>query len=193
MDKNMQAHPLLRPFKRFARDERGTILVETIIFLPVLIWAYLGMYVYFDAFSARNTGQRATYTVADLISRQTNTLTPTDIEGMNKIFDFITNADARGSTTRIRVTDVQYNYTTDLYEVVWSSATRTGTAMTDDDVNKLADSLPKPAQGDTEIVVESWATYTPAFDTIGVSDQTFHDFVVARPRMSPQVSFDASS
>jgi hypothetical protein len=119
----LKIQPLLRPFRRFLREERGAILAETVIVLPVLFWAYLGSYVYFDAFSTKNTAMRATYTIADLISRQTNTLTPSDIEGMNKVFDFITAAPRRGFTTHIRVTDVSYDLKKKIMVESWESFT----------------------------------------------------------------------
>lgn len=181
--------PLLRPFRRFARDERGFILAETVVMLPVLLWAYLGLYVYFDAFSAKNTAIRGTYTIADLISRQTQTQTPTTIEGMNKIFDFITNAAGRKATTHIRVTDVYYDYVLNRYRVNWSAATRGNETLNDDTIGAYASQLPMPMLGDTELAVETWETYTPAF-TVGPMATEFHNFVVVRPRMSPDVTYD---
>lgn len=183
--------PLMRPFRRFFGDERGAILAETVIVLPVLFWAYLGGFVYFDAFSTRNTGVRATFTIADLISRQTMTMTPADFEGMNKIFDFVTAANRHNRTTHIRVTDVYYDFTKDRYRVNWSDATRGGTPLTDATINNYADKLPKLSLGDVEIVVETWESYTPAFN-IGLSGQEFYNFVVTRPRMSPNIAYDAS-
>ncbi|GHE01370.1 hypothetical protein U879_14970 [Defluviimonas sp. 20V17] len=180
--------PLLRPFRRFLREERGAILAETVIVLPVLFWAYLGSYVYFDAFSTKNTAMRATYTIADLISRQTDTLTSADIEGMNKVFDFITSATRRGATTHIRVTDVSFDVKKQIFLVNWSDATRGHAALSSVEIGNYADRLPKMALGDTEILVESWETFTPAFN-IGLGAKNFHNMVVVRPRMSPNVDF----
>lgn len=187
----LKIQPLLRPFRRFLREERGAILAETVIVLPVLFWAYLGSYVYFDAFSTKNTAMRATYTIADLISRQTNTLTPSDIEGMNKVFDFITAAPRRGFTTHIRVTDVSYDLKKKIYLVNWSDATRGNTALSNADINNYADRLPNLALGDSEIMVESWESFTPAFN-IGLSEKNFYNTVIVRPRMSPNVAFQGN-
>lgn len=180
---------ILTSAKRFLREDAGTVLTETILVLPALIWAFIGTYVYFDAFSSQNTSIKAAYTIADLISRQTNTLTPTDIEGMNKIFDIITSAARTGATSNIRVSDIHYDYTDNVYKVDWSDATRGGTALTDATIGNYASQLPKPAYGDTEIVVETWITFTPAFNVGMGGERTFHSFVVTRPRMSPNVDY----
>ena len=180
---------ILTSARRFLRDDCGAVLAETMIVLPALFWAFLGTYVYFDAFSSQNTSIKAAYTIADLISRQTNTLTPTDIEGMNKIFDAINNTATTGATSHIRVSDVTYDYDNKVYKVIWSDATRGFDKLTDTSITNYETKLPQPAYGDTEIVVETWITFTPAFNVGLGGEREFHSFVVTRPRMSPNVDY----
>jgi len=180
--------PIAAAARRFPHEDKGTVLVETVIVLPALLWAFLGTYVFFDAFSAQNTSQRAAYTVSDLISRQTKVLTATDIEGMNKVFDFINDTSFTKATTHIRVTDLYYDYKQNRFRVNWSDATRGNQALTSADLNALASKLPMPANGDTEILVETWMSYKPAFN-VGIDARTFTNFIVTRPRLSPDVSY----
>ena len=44
-------------------------------------------FVVFDAFRTYNTSIKATYAVADILSRQSNTVFPADIEGYTRIFE----------------------------------------------------------------------------------------------------------
>ena len=180
--------PVLR---RFSSSEDGILTTEFVLVLPILMWAYVGTFVYFDAFNSADTDLKASYTIADLISRQTNTLTDPDIEGMNKIFDTLNSAPARNETTWIRVTNVYYDYSQNLYRVKWSSATRGHAALTDADINNYASHLPQPAYGDTELLVETSMTYTPAFN-VGIAPRTFTQVVVTRPRMGPNVAYSSS-
>ena len=39
----------LQMLRDFGRDEKGTIMAETVIVLPLLLWAYLALFVYWDA------------------------------------------------------------------------------------------------------------------------------------------------
>ena len=61
---------LLTQLTRFRRDERGSVIAEMVITLPMLIWAYMAMYVYWDAFRMINSVQKASYTISDMVSRE---------------------------------------------------------------------------------------------------------------------------
>jgi Flp pilus assembly protein TadG len=59
-------------FRSFLRDEDGLILVEGLIMLPLIIWAMVAMFIYWDVFRTINVTQKASYGIADLLSRQRN-------------------------------------------------------------------------------------------------------------------------
>ena len=77
---------------RFARDERGAILVETVLALPMLIWAYMGLFVFWDAFQTANALQKASYMAADFVTRGDSTTT-TQLTGLRTAMDYMINAD----------------------------------------------------------------------------------------------------
>ena len=41
---------LARLLRQFRSDERGASVLEAVIITPVLIWVYVGSFVFFDAF-----------------------------------------------------------------------------------------------------------------------------------------------
>jgi Flp pilus assembly protein TadG len=182
---------LFRPFSRFLRDDRGTVLVEAVLVLPFLMWGYVATFVFFDAFLAQTINLKSAYTIADLVSRQTKELKPADIEGMKQVYDFLNKTAATGQTGWIRISDVYWDDTDKVYKVSWSYATDGHSIQTDSTINNYADKLPSLAVGDTEIVVETWLSFTPAFN-VGIAARTFSQFVVTRPRMAPDVKFSSS-
>ena len=61
---------LKQRFGTFLRDEDGLILAEGLLMLPLVIWALVAMFIYWDVFRTINITQKAAYGVADLLSRQ---------------------------------------------------------------------------------------------------------------------------
>lgn len=182
----------IRNLRRFSRDTRGSVVVEAVLILPLLLWAYTATFVFFDAYHTETRNLRATYTIADLVSRQTRMLHASDIDGMNKVFDMLNNTAVTGQTTAIRITDVQWDQKSKSYKVIWSDGTNGMPPQTDASINLMADKLPDLSDGDTELVVETWLTYKPAFDPIfgaGLTARTLYQMVTTRPRLSPQVKF----
>ena len=62
----------------YLRDERGTVTMEYVLWLPILLaWLILSTVLY-DAYKSRDDAAKAAYTVADIISRETE-LSASDI------------------------------------------------------------------------------------------------------------------
>ena len=68
--------------KYFRRSEEGSLSVETIFAIPMLVWAITATFVFWDAFKTLNVSQKATYTVADMLSRETQTIDADYLTGM---------------------------------------------------------------------------------------------------------------
>lgn len=174
--------------RRFARDEDGAlVLTEFLLLLPMLVWGFIALFVYWDAFRTINESQKASYTVADLISRQGDVSTAF-INGMDDVMDFmVTNS----TGIRVRVTSVQWDPANDRHYVLFSRSP--GNAMprlTTAQMRDLRDRIPVMANLDGVVIIETEVDYTPAFSVgfdsillaIGVDSQTFRNFVVTRPR-----------
>ncbi|TVP70697.1 MAG: hypothetical protein EA339_12340 [Rhodobacteraceae bacterium] len=106
---------------QFREDHRGSMTIELIIVIPILLWAYLATIIFFDAFRARTEAQSAALNVADLISRQTDTITVDYLEGLNDVYDVLT---FRTRQTRLRISSIAYSEAIDDYVVLWSWGTR---------------------------------------------------------------------
>ena len=50
------------------RAESGSISVEAVLMFPILLWGYIGMYVFFEGLRENNINLKAAYTIGDLLS-----------------------------------------------------------------------------------------------------------------------------
>jgi Flp pilus assembly protein TadG len=175
--------------RAFARGEQATATVEAVLFLPVLLFLYLATFVFFDAFRVNNINDKAAYTVADLLSRQTEPVNTNFINGMQRVFDFL-----RGNQgqSQMRVTAITYRASDDTYRVQWSRATGGLEVMTNAMLAQpsVRNRLPVMPDGESVTLVETFTRYAPLFD-VGIPEQTLRTFVITRPRFAPQVLFSS--
>lgn len=170
--------------RRFARDEDGTLVAEAVLVLPFMLWSYLALFVYWDAYRAINTVQKASYTVSDMLSREMVTISETYVEGMDKMMEYLIDQDQDAS---IRVTSVTWSELNNRYEVHWSrSPGNAMPALTTSTLADVADHIPRLADGDYVVVFEAAVNYHPAFN-VGINDQVLRQFIVTRPRFVPKV------
>jgi Flp pilus assembly protein TadG len=171
-------------FARFGREDRGAILAEAVLVLPFMFWAFLGLFVYWDAFRAMNKVQKASYTISDMISREMVTINDAYITGMDTLMERLIDTD---QDVTIRVTSVTWNEDNNRFEVHWSRST--GSLMprlTTTTLQNYASLIPDMSDGDYVVIVESSVRYTPAFN-IGMGEQELSQFIVTRPRFVPKV------
>lgn len=179
--------------RSFLRDTRGTVTAESLVALPLLIWAHLATYQYFDVFLTITRNQNATYTLADAISRQTGTVTPEFINGLNTLYAYLDRSTT--ADTAVRVTCVGWDPSLGdggEYFVIWSDASGNGTPLTSDTLQGQISRLPEMAANDSLILVETKIGYTPSFAIVGLQSQELNSYVVTRPRISPQVVYSSS-
>lgn len=181
-------HILSVPFWRFYRDEKALMSVELILMLPLLFWGFSVSYVYFDVFRAKSLATKGNYAISDLLSRETNTVDASYIDGMASLYAYLT-AKSGGSDSVIRATVVTCIDKCDQpdrdLQPVWSYATDGRPALTEDDIHGDYDShIPLMALGETVIVMETTMHYTPKFSDAFtyVVEQDFYDLVTTRPR-----------
>lgn len=181
---------LRNPLRRFLGDEAGTVVAEGVIALPVLLWAYIGLFVYWDAFRSLNTLQKAAYTVSDMMSREMLGVGSAYVDGMDKVVEYLIDADA---DVRMRVTSVTWSDIDQQFQVHWSrSPDNELTPLTTETLQDYAGQIPTMAPGDYVVIVETDMDYVPAFD-VGMDDKVFRQFIVTRPRFIPCIPMDAIS
>jgi len=182
--------------RRFARDEQASVLAELVLIMPPLMAFFVGMLVYFDAYVAKDVNLKAAYTVADMLSRESDPVDSTYLEGLDDVFDYLTAGS--GTNGMIRVTLVRC--TKDCLDPAkprvlatdWSYATDTREALTDADLVDFDSVIPTMPLGERVILMETFTDYTPAFN-VGIPQTDFDNIVVTRPRFAPQICFQGET
>lgn len=170
--------------RQFRDDEGAFISVETILIMPLLMWVFMALFVYWDAFRAENTSVKASYVLADMISRENAAVNAAYVNGMHLVFRYMVDTQ---EDTWIRVTSVQFRQSDNSYRVLWSRTTNATRAPIHTHATMAVNRprLPNLADTDTVIVVETWRRFTPPF-MVGLDRRTFNEFTVMRPRfLSP--------
>lgn len=170
---------LIVSLKTFMRDETGTVMAETVIVLPILLWAFLALFVYWDSFRSLNTSQKAAYTISDIISREMSERPTTYFDGLRNVMDRLVDGD---QDAKIRVTSITYKQTNLRFEVLWSYSPRGDmTAWDTGTLQSVKDRIPNMSDADYATIVETEVTYTPIFN-IGMNATTMKNFIITRPR-----------
>lgn len=181
---------LLAKLRRFKSEEGGSVVAEAVITLPLLFWAYMAMYVYWDAFRMINTVQKASYTISDMVSREMLPISTTYIDGLRKTMDYLVREDT-GVT--LRVTSITFSQLNNRFEVHWSrSPNNAMPQLTTASLQPMASKIPAMADGDYVILVETWVNYSPLFD-VGLTNTQMSQFIVTRPRFVPKICLTGMS
>ncbi|MCC1491711.1 hypothetical protein J1C49_03730 [Cognatishimia sp. F0-27] len=168
------------------RDDRGDVTVEAVILLPLLFLLFAASWVYFDALQQKNVSQKANYTLGDMLSRETVEIDPTYMDNAHGLLRLLTRAQADDETA-LRVTVVSYDSGDDAWTVEWSMARGGQAAMASGGAPEESAALPQAQNGDQLILVETWDSYTPAFN-VGLTPQEFATYSFTRPRYAPQLA-----
>lgn len=176
--------------RAFGRDEKGTIVAEAVVVLPLFLWAYIALFVYWDAFRSMNTVQKAAFTISDMISREQTGIASAYVDGMSDVMEYLIDDD---QDARMRVSSVTWSDDNNQFEIHWSASPGNSMSpLTTSSLQDYAYEIPTMAAGDFVIIVEIEVDYIPAFD-IGMPDQVFRQFIVTRPRFLPCLPLDAIS
>jgi hypothetical protein len=180
-------YSMVARIRRFAREDAGTVMAETVIVLPALLWAFLALFVYWDSFRSLNTVQKAAYTISDIISREMKSRPPAYFDGLRTVMDFMLDAD---QTVKMRVTSITYSEEDDEFQVHWSySPGGDMLALTTATLQDLKEKIPAMADADSATILETEVPYVPAFN-IGLDDMTYKQFIVTRPRFRSPTCID---
>lgn len=170
---------------RYFSSEQGTVMAEAVLVLPFMLWAYLGLFVYWDAFRSINRIQKASYTISDMVSREMVTINDAYITGMDSVMERL--IDGNQDVT-IRVTSVTWSQTNQQFQVHWSRSTGGANlpALTTASLQSYKSKIPAMSDGDYVVIVETVVPYVPAFN-VGISADNVSQFIVTRPRFVPKI------
>ena len=152
----------------FGRDQSGSITVEFVLVMPILFWSFMAGYVFFDGYRQSAINLKAAYTISDLLSRETQAITPDYIDSMYALHKLLVRAD---SATTLRVTVVRWDEDDDKYYRDWSAARGGPDPLTNNDLGDLKSKLPVMSNGERVILVETSNTFVPIF---AVGSSRFH-------------------
>lgn len=178
---------LKRMFRKTLRDERGSFSVEAILMFPMLVWAFMAMYVFFEGLRESNINLKATYSIADVLSRETEEINMRYLNNMNTIYSWLARTDRN---TEIRVSVVIWNAETEEHELYWSRGIGGVEDLTQPLVRtNVTPRVPIMADKASAIIVESWVDYNPIM-TIGLQQTEIYNLVVTAPRFTDQLKFE---
>ncbi len=179
---------LMNRIRAFGREERGSIVLETVVMLPLLIWALLAMVVYWDAFRAVNRLDKATYALADTLSRQQAPVAVTTVDRWDDFVQYMMN---NQHTAQVRVTSYRWVPANNRFEVLWSrSPGNLRPQLTTASLQPLAVRLPMMAASEYGILTEAWVAYEPPLsvpfmNAVQIQNMTLEKFTPTPTRFSP--------
>ena len=190
---------LKQRFATYLREEDGLVLAEGLLMLPLLIWGMVAMFIYWDVFRTINVTQKAAYAIADLLSRQKNTIPLAYANGLQNVMDFLTPG---GHPVKVRITSFECvsstgtkvcDSTTGSYKLLFSYSPQNKLAgndlLSEPEIQAWKGTrIPMLNNGESVFVVETSVAFKAQLQTaiagmmVGVKDNTFGQFIVTRPR-----------
>lgn len=179
--------PIRNALRRFWQDTRGTLTMELLVVLPAMAAGMTGFYIYWHAYQTQNIVGKATYAVADLLSREMVPATNTTLTGMETTLEYLIG----GRNAKTRITSIYRNTggpsgVTGL-AVLWSySPNSAKTVLTTATLNTVSTQIPMMAVGSNIILYEVEVPYTPP-GSVGIDAFTITNTVALRPRFLPKL------
>ncbi len=183
--------------RRFMTDESGSSLLEFLLIMPLLIWAWVGIFFYWDAFKAINLVQKATYTIADNVSRSGGNITPAYIDGLEDFLAYLTVSD---DSVELRVSSIGWDAVNEQHTVEWSYSPHNDIApVTAADLAKMEDRLPTLVEFETLILVETQVNFVQPLSItsiggidLGLGSRTLTEFIPTTPRFVPKLCLEGT-
>ena len=167
----------------FRRDERASITIEFIIWVPLLaFWLVVGV-AFFDAFKSRSDSAKAAETLADIISRQVeiDNAFIAELYALQQVLLPRTPTGARLRVTSIRfLENDELDEGDDEHRVEWSVPIGGDAPM--ENVQIPLSILPEMADRDTIVLTELYVPFQPFTSWGGIGFHTWTNVLVARPR-----------
>lgn len=168
----------------FRRDERGNISIELVTLVPLMAVFTFGLITFFDAFRAKSTAARTATVLSDIVSRETNAISPDFLNGLQGVMVSMIDSD---ESPEYRLTAFTWNQTAQEYRVRWSRERGNRPRHTKASLNLIGDNLPTLKDGQRAVLLETWVDYEPLTRWGLEEGTTFHNKLVAAQRFVPQI------
>ena len=177
-----------RSTRTFGNKEDGSVSVEAVLVFPLLIWAITATFVFFDAFKSLHSSQKATYAIADMISRETTAVDDDYLTAMHEMFSYIAKDETASSSIRFTVVQRDVDaFGVESTNLVWSEGVNG--AVPYENLALLEDRIPQMMVGDQLVVIETEHEWAPSF-AVGLASYRFREVGISRPRFAPQLCYD---
>lgn len=172
-------------FSWFRRADGGVAAIEFAIIAPTLSFVLLSTVSLFLMLRGQETVEMATFTIADIVSRQT-TAGKTSLDVDYALF--LKMLPGNAGAVQFRVSSL--NKAPGGFSVGWSYAVAPMVKLTTAAIP--ASILPEVADGDSVILVETKVGYAPLYSTIGLSSGTYENVATNRPRFTAAIVADGT-
>lgn len=169
--------------RRFVGDREGVAGIEFALLAPLLIALLMGTVALFDLFRTSQVVEKATFTVGDILSRQSTISTAYLQSTFTMLTALVPGTPAEMS---LRVTSIKRNQNS--YTVDWSKyAGKAVTLMTTATIP--AGKIPDIADGDSILFVDTYVPHNSIFAMVGIDAITFNSMSIYRPRFTSSIAF----
>ena len=180
--------------RRFWRETAGTAAVETVIMVPLLFMGLVFSYEFFGLMRQQSLQEKASYTVSDMLSRETAIVDDVYIDNAKRLLDLLTN---NPEASQLRISVLRYHrneaQNIDEFELRWTEVRGEGEmlALSPEDVRTAFDVIPQTLPGQDLIMVESQSMYRPVVSATGVlaNGRNVTTRVFMPLRFAPQLCF----
>lgn len=179
-------HALIAHLRSFGKETRASVAIETAMILPILFWAFMASYGFFDAYRQRSVAEKAAFTIADMLSRETLEINNTYLDNTQELLGFLT----RTTGPQLRVSVVRWDGSDQSYKIVWSEGRGGRGGLPEGPISDWDNRLPIMPDTDRLIVVETGVHFKPVFK-IGIDEHDMESFVFSRPRFAPQLKWES--
>ncbi len=161
------------------RDERGTLSIEFMIVMPLLLFLVTGGIEFWDAFHSNSQTAKIAYTVSDIMSRY-DVVDDTDMTNLYAVQDKMLSPDLDRRSLRIS----SICFEDGIHRVLWSYTSSSNDiagpdALTDEKIP--VEILPLMVPQDSVILTEVEARWQPHLN-VGIGSRTWRSELVSRPR-----------
>lgn len=156
---------------RFARSERASLSIEAAIMLPILVVLFVVGYQFFDQYRREAQMTKASFAVADALSRRPNAVTIDELNGLERVYEYLTYSEGN---SYMRFTEVRRDG--DGMEIVFSYATDGQAAMTDERLAGFLRQIPRLDDNQRITLIEAYTYDAPVF-SVGLEDRIIPNFV----------------
>ena len=171
---------------RFWSDQQGSLTLEFMTWLTFLvIWMIFSVAI-FLAWDSRNDAAKMSYTLTDLLSRQTE-IDATLLRQTLALTDRL--APGRGGLNSMRVTSIRYDGKdgggADQFSVLWSCGYRGHQPLDDTQVPRHL--IPAMQPLDSILLTEFYTPFSPISSLVEIDNYEWANVAVIRPRLVREI------